>query len=273
MTALAPTRLPGTLTLGLARASVELKTFFRQRDAVVFTFALPIVIMLVLGSVFANDAMTVVTASQHLAAGLIAGGIASTSFVNLGIGITNDRENGTLRRLRGTPIPPAAYFVGKILLVLIVSAAEALLMVVIAVVAFDLPVPRTLDAWATFGWVFLLGVGACSLLGIALSSLARSISGAAAMTNLALIVLQFVSGVYVLPLRNLPDPLVMIGSLFPLKWMAQGLRSVFLPEVLAQDEVAGTWEHGRTALVLAAWCIGGLVLCLTTFRWRGRRER
>ena len=61
--------------------------------------------------------------------------------------------------------------------------------------------------------------------------------------------------------------------MFPLKWMAQGMRSVFLPDALASHEVAGAWEHGRIALVLGAWCIGGLILCLTTFRWRGRREQ
>ena len=51
------------------------------------------------------------------------------------------------------------------------------------------------------------------------------------------------------------------------------MRSVFLPDALASHEMAGAWEHGRIALVLGAWCIGGLILCLTTFRWRGRRER
>ena len=56
--------------------------------------------------------------------------------------------------------------------------------------------------------------------------------------------------------------------------MAQGFRSVFLPDsILPQEIVTTSWEHGRIALVLAAWCVGGLILCLTTFRWRGRRER
>jgi ABC-2 type transport system permease protein len=265
--------LPSPLSLGFARAGVELRTFFRQRDAVVFTFALPIVIMVVLASVLANDAVPYATASQHLAAGMIAGGIASTSFITLAVGITTDRENGSLRRLRGTPMPATSYFLGKIGLVLVLSTTEAVLMIAIAKVLFDLPLPRGGERWLTFGWLFLLGVTACSLLGVALTSLVRTTAGAAAMSNLVLIVLQFVSGVYVLPLRHLPAPLRGIGSLFPIKWLAQGFRSVFLPDVLAGDEVAGTWEHGRTALVLAAWCVGGLIVCLLTFRWRGRREQ
>ena len=54
--------------------------------------------------------------------------------------------------------------------------------------------------------------------------------------------------------------------------MAQGFRSVFLPDELAAPGAAGAWEHGRIALVLAAWCLGGLILCLTTFRWQGRKD-
>jgi ABC-2 type transport system permease protein len=263
-----------TYSLGLARASVELKTFFRQRDTVVFTFALPVVIMLVLGSVFGGVAgESGVTPSQLLAASLIAGGVASTSFSNLAVGITTDRENGALKRLRGTPMPAAAYFLGKVALVAVASLAEAVIMLAVAAVAFNLSLPHDVGHWVTFAWVFVLGVTSCSLIGIALTGLVRTTSGAAAMANLVLIVLQFISGVYVTPLRILPSWLSTIGSVFPIKWMAQGFRSVFLPGLMAGDEMAGTWEHGRAALVLAAWCVGGLILCVATFRWRGRRER
>src|SRR4029079_16715654 len=120
-----------------------------------------------------------------------------------GEGITTDRDNGTLRRLRGTPLPIVAYFLGKMALVLVASLAEEAIMLGVAAIAFDLPLPRTVGAWVTFGWIFVLGVTACSLLGVALSGLVRTTSAAAAMSNLALVVLQFVSGIYVLPLRNL----------------------------------------------------------------------
>jgi ABC-2 type transport system permease protein len=66
---------------------------------------------------------------------------------------------------------------------------------------------------------------------------------------------------------DLPGWMQQLAALFPLKWMAQGLRSVFLPDSFAQHEVAHSWELGRVALVLGAWCVGGLVLCLLTFRW------
>src|SRR5215471_9518340 len=111
---------PTAVGLGLHRGVVELKTFFRLRDAVVFTFSLPVVMLAILGSVFAREVQgTGITASQLFAAGIIAGGVASTSFVNLGIGIATDRDNGTLKRLRGTPMSALSYFLGKIILVLV----------------------------------------------------------------------------------------------------------------------------------------------------------
>ena len=267
------TRPPGPLTLGLARASVELKTFFRVREAVVFTFSLPIVMLAILGSVFSHEIDgTGITASQLFAAGIIAGGVASTSFVNLGIGIATDRDDGTLKRLRGTPMPVVSYFIGKVMLVLVVSLAEVALLLGAGYLFFDLALPTEVGRWLTFGWVFLLGVTACSLLGVSAAALVGSARGAVAFTNVALLVLQFASGVFVVPVSELPGPLVQFGSLFPLKWMAQGFRSVFLPNGAVGLEMAGAWEHARVALVLVAWCIGGLLLCLMTFRWRGRRE-
>ena len=267
-------RPPNAVALGLARGAVEIKTFFRQRDAVVFTFSLPAVLLLVLGSVSSGELRdTGITASQLFTAGMIAGGVASTSFVNLGIGIATDRDDGTLKRLRGTPMPPLSYFIGKVVLVLVASFAEVAVLLAVGALFFDLALPTDFSRWLTFAWVFLLGVTACSLLGIAGSSVARTARSAPAVMNLPFLVLQFVSGIYVIPVRNLPGPLVQIGSLFPLKWMAQGFRSVFLPDSVVDQEITGAWEHGRVAVVLAAWCIGGLVLCLTTFRWRGRRDR
>ena len=69
---------------------------------------------------------------------------------------------------------------------------------------------------------------------------------------------------------DLPDWLKQVASVFPLKWIAQGMRSVFFPGDWQGAEMAGTWEHGRTALVLAAWLVAGLVLCVRTFRWTKR---
>lgn len=265
--------LPSTLRLGLARGGIELKQFFRERDSVVFTFGMPAFLLLLLATMFTDSYRdTGITASMIFTASMVAAGIMSTTLVNLGIGVAMDREDGTLKRLQGLPTPKAAYFIGKIVLVLVATIAEVLLLLVLGVALYDVELPSTGQRWLTFSWVFLLGTVACALLGIAVSSVPRSGRSAAAVIMLPFIALQFVSGILFNPIRDLPSPLLEIGSVLPLKWMAQGFRSVFLPDVMAVQEVTGTWELGRTALVLGAWCVAGLVLCLLTFRWQRRGE-
>ncbi|MEQ4304064.1 ABC transporter permease [Plantactinospora sp. B6F1] len=267
-------RLPSTLRVGLARGAVELKQFFRQRDAVVFTFAFPAFIALMLGLIFdepVHDAPGVVI-SQVFVVGMIAYGIVSTAFISVGVGIALDREDGTLKRLRGTPATSVGYFLGKILLVAVSTAGGIALLLAVGVLLFDLRLPTDPGRWLTFGWLLVLSVVACTLLGIAASSLARSAKSAPAVLNLPAIALQFVSGIFVLN-DALPDRMVTVASFFPVKWMGQGFRSVFLPDSMMAREPAGSWEHGTTALVLGAWCVGGLLLCLLTFRWSGREGR
>ena len=70
----------------------------------------------------------------------------------------------------------------------------------------------------------------------------------------------------------MPSWMQQVASLFPLKWMAQGMRSVFLPDTALAMEPAGSWEHGMTAAVLGAYLLVGLVLGVRTFRWRRRDD-
>jgi ABC-2 type transport system permease protein len=225
-----------------------------------------------LGTIFGHQAAAEgVTVGQLFTAGMIAGGIGSTCFQGLGIGIAAERDLGVLRRLQATPLPPAGYFLGKVIQVLVVTVAEVALLIAVGVAFYHLHLPTAAGRWWTFTWVFLLGSLACSLLGIAASGLPRSYRSASTVIMFPYIVLQFISGVYV-PFTSVPRWLQEVAAVFPLKWMSEGLRSVFLPSQAARLEPAGTWEHGRIALVLAAWIAGGLVLCLTTFRWRSSRD-
>jgi ABC-2 type transport system permease protein len=273
MSTITRTALPGTLRLGLARGGIELRQFFRERDSVVFTFGLPPFMLLLLATMFTDTFPgTDVTASQIFTASMIAAGIMSTTLVTLGTGVAMDREDGTLKRLMGMPTPKAAYFIGKIVLVFVASVAEVILLLALGLALYDVSLPTGATDWFTFGWVFVLGVVASALLGIAISGLPRSGRSASAVILLPFIALQMISGVLFNPVRDLPSPLVEIGSVFPLKWMAQGFRSVFLPDELVVQEVAGTWELGRVAIVLGAWCVVGAALCLLTFRWRRRGD-
>lgn len=168
-------------------------------------------------------------------------------------------------------MPPAAYFLGKVWLVLVTGLLETVALLVVGTVFYDIDLPGTVGEWLTFGWIFALGITGCALLGIAISSLPKSGASATSVVVLPFLVLQFISGVYI-SINTIPDWMLNVSAVFPLKWMCQGLRGVFLPESASVLEQAGSWEYGRIALVLGAWCIGGLVLCLLTFRWKSRRD-
>jgi ABC-2 type transport system permease protein len=265
-------RLPGAIRTGLARGRLEVRAFFRERQTVVFVFALPAILLVLLGSIFGHQAaVRGVTVGQLFTAGMIAGGIGATSFQNLGLSIAAERERGTLKRLRGTPMSPAAYFIGKIIQVLVCTIGEVAVLIAVGLAFYHLHLPTSAAQWWTLTWIFVLGTIACSLIGIGISSLPSSATNSFPVITLPFLVLQFISGVYV-PFNNVPPWLQHVASVFPLKWMSQGLRSVFLPAQAASLEPGHAWQHGMTALVLAAWIIGGLVLCLTTFRWRSSRD-
>ncbi|MDT0488052.1 MULTISPECIES: ABC transporter permease [Streptomyces] len=264
--------LPGVWGLGLRRGALEIRQFFRQRDQVVFTFAFPVVFLFLFASIFSDDVEGAgIKASQLYVPAMMAAGIMSTSFQSLGISIAVERDEKVLRRLRGTPMPPAAYFLGKIWLVLVTGVLETAILLLVGTTLYDVDLPSDAGKWFTFAWIFVLGLTGCALLGIAISSVPDSSKSASSVVVLPFLVLQFISGVYI-TIDTIPDWMLNIGALFPLKWMCQGLRGVFLPDSAQVLEQAGGWEFGRTALVLGAWCVGGLLLCLLTFRWKNRRD-
>jgi ABC-2 type transport system permease protein len=265
--------LPGVWRVGISRGSVELKAFFRERQSVVFILAMPPIMLVLLGAIFGRQSVGHhVSIGSLYVAGLIAGGVMATSYQNLGMSIGIERERFTLKRLRGTPMPAAAYFIGKVIQVIVAAIAEVVVLVAVGLAFYHLKLPTSASAWWTFTWVFGLGVAACSLLGIAASSLLRSAArNGVAVITLPFVVLQFISGVYV-PFTSVPPWLRDIASIFPLAWMCRGMRSVFLPPQAVFLETGNSWAHGQTALVLLAWTGAGLVLCLRTFRWQNRQN-
>jgi ABC-2 type transport system permease protein len=268
----AAARLPSTLSIGLARARIEVLQFFRRRDAMVFIFAFPLILLFIFGSVFNNDVAPGVSFTQYFAAGMIASGVALTSFQSLAIAIAIERDNDSLKRLRGTPMPPLAYFLGKIGVVLVPSVVQTVLLIAVGALAFNLSLPSDPMLWLRFVWVFVLGTAAGTVLGIAYSSVPRSASSAIAVVSPVVIILQFISGVFFV-FTQLPGWMQTIGAVFPLKWLAQGMRSVFLPASFAHQEASHTWQLLPTAVILGAWTVVGLALCLGTFRWQRSRSR
>ena len=265
---------PAALPLGGSRTVLELKAFFRERDAVIFSFLFPFIMLGIFSVVFGGEASSLgggpaIDFTQYFLPGMIAAGIFLVSFQTLAITIALERDDGTLKRLRGTPMPPVSYFLGKIGMVLITAVAQTAILLAYAALVFRVPLPNTASSWLTFTWVFVLGTAAGTVLGIAYSSVPKSGRSAPAVVTTPLLILQFISGVFFV-FSDLPTWLQHIASIFPLKWTAQGMRSVFLPPEYEAAEVSGSWQHGLTAVILTVWLIMGLIVCIRTFRWQRR---
>jgi len=257
--------------IGRVRMAVEVVQLTRNTGLLIYTFALPVVMLLLFGSIFRGKIDgTSATYQQVYATGMIGMCVINGALQNLAFQVATERHTKALKRLRTTPMPAASYFLGKVASVLASTVAQVTVMLLVGVTVMGLKLPASPGPWITFTWVLVLGCTACSLLGIGLSSLIRSENGSA-IVWLPIMVLQFISGVFIL-FSQLPKPVQEIGAMFPIKWLCQGMRSVFLPDSFKAIEPAGSWEHGRLALVLAAWCVIGLVLCLKTFSWRGRDD-
>lgn len=255
--------------LGLRRIGFELRQYFRAGDQVFFTFLFSTMMYLLFSTIFTEDfgrGPDVVSAATYFLPGLIAGAILLSGVQGLAIEIAIEKGDGTLKRLGGTPISPVTYFIGKMGQVFVTALAQVVLLLVVAVVLKQVQLPTDPALWLRFTWIFLLGLTTCSLLGIALSALPRSGKSATAVVLPIVLLLQFISGVYV-AFNSLPEWLQTASGVFPVKWIAQGMRSVFLPDSWSAAELNGSWELGMIAIVLVAWLLVGLILSRLTFRW------
>jgi ABC-2 type transport system permease protein len=259
-----------TLRLGLARIGFEVRSYFRQGDSVFFTFLFPVVILLIFSVAFSSQTFgppgDEISAAAYYLPGMVAAGVLLSGLQNMSIDIAMERSDGTLKRLGGTPLSPVSYFIGKLGQVLVTGILQSALLILVAATVFQVELPTEPERWLTFAWVFLLGVATCAILGIGLAAIPRSGRSATAVVIPIVLVLQFISGVYI-AFSALPEWLQNVASVFPLKWLAQGMRSVFLPESFAAAEPSGSWEHGLTALVCLAWLVVGLIAVRVTFRW------
>jgi len=258
--------LKETLRIGVLRSFLEVKQFMRQRESVVFTLFFPVILLFIFGTVFKDTIAPGVTFSQYFVAGMIASGLVNTGFQQLAITIPMERDDGTLKRLRGTPMSVSSYFIGKALLVTILMIVQTILLLFFGSVVFDLNLPTDPMLWWNFTWLVILGSACSAVLGIAFSVVPKSGRGASAVVSPIVIILQFFSGVFFV-FTSLPVWMQQFAALFPLKWLTQGMRSVFLPADFATQEVAGDWEIGKTALILIIWLILGLLVSIKTFKW------
>lgn len=260
-------RLPSQLSLGLRQAKLEIKALARSKDTAFFTLGLPLMLLLLFGAIFGGTLDgTNVSAGQWFTPGIIAASVLSAGVINLATSLAIERHDGTLKRLALTPLPTSSYLIGKILMTVIVAIGMTVVLLATGALLFDVAIPTEPGRWFTFGWVFVLGVIAAAVLGIAMSGIPRSAKSASAVFNLPFLGLMFISGVYI-EFGSIPEWLRIVAGVFPLRWLAAGMRAVFLPDEFEQIiEPGGSYMLEWGALILGAWVVVGFILALRTFR-------
>lgn len=144
----------------------------------------------------------------------------------------------------------------------VVGLAMAVVLVTIGRVFYGVAVPGA----PLVGFVLTLAVGAAafSALGIAITSAIPTEAAASAVANAVSLPLFFISGIFV-PAESIPDWLLSIADVFPLKPFADALFNAFDP---ATSGLGLAW--GDLAVV-AVWGLAAALLAACTFRWIPRR--
>jgi len=253
--------------LALHRYRLEMRAFTRVREEVVFTFALPIVLLGLFAAIFGGEVEgTGVDFSQYFVAGMLASTGLTVGFQSLAGQLALEQHDGTLKRLAGTPMPKAAYMLGKIGMVTTVAVIQTITMFVIGVAAFGVTLPDA-AGWVVLVSVLALNLSTWTLLGLAFSRVIRNPRAGAAVAVPPALVLQFISGVYV-AFDVVPPWLQQIASVFPLRWATLGTRRALLPDSFAASEVGGSWQTPMMYLVLIGWLGASAALAGLVFRWR-----
>ncbi len=266
----ARTWTPNLVRLAVSRTGIELKQFFRDTRSAVFTFAFPVMLLVLFGGIISytikGPGGQQVNFRQYFISGMIAAGIISTTFNNLATWISMEQQQGLLKRLSATPLPRAAYFAGKIGMAGIVTLVQVVIMLAVGIAFYGLTLPSDPGRWGMFFAVTALGVSACCLAGIAYTRLIPNARSAPAIIMPVYLVMEFISGVF-FQFTDVPRWMQWVANIFPLRWMALGYRYVFLPDWFKTQEAGDSWKAGTVLIVLAVWTVVAFVLCIRWFRW------
>jgi len=251
------------MRLWLHDLRTEQLLFWRNREAAFFTFFLQVIFFLIFGSVYGKDFIKKehVKASDFLEAGMIGYGVAATCFAGLGISLVVRRESGVLKRIRGTPLPPATYILGVLGSTFVVFLIEAVLIVAIGRLLFSVAVPNAL---LSLLFVLALGALAFAAMGLGITGLVRSAEGSSAVINAVYLPTAIISGTFFTP-KSYPGFLKAIADVLPLTHYTQLTRDVMLHN-------EHFWKDSGAIGVVALWGAIGVVGAVRGFRWHPRES-
>jgi ABC-2 type transport system permease protein len=231
--------------------------FWRNREAAFFTFLFPILLLVLIGSVYGDEPIEGVSAPTYLLIGLLGYGVAANAFAGLAITLVVRREAGLLKRVRGTPLSPATYLSAVIGSTVLVIAVQVIAQLLLGVYLLDADWP---EQPGLFAFAILVGAAAFAALGITITALVRTAEGSSAIVNAIYLPMAFISGVF-FSTEEMPAFLQAISEVLPLTYFLDLIRATFVPgEEFAASALAA----------VSVWGLVGLVLAVRTFRWEPR---
>jgi ABC-2 type transport system permease protein len=250
--------------LALHQFRFDQRIFWRNPASVFFTVLLPIIFLLIFATIFGNEEIEelggIKTTTYYVPA-IITLAIVSATMQSLAISLTVDRENGILKRGRGTPLPNWVFFAGRIGNAVVVSVLMLVLVVALGSLIYDVEVPW--DRAPAVLVTLLVGAAAFCSLGIALTAAIPSEDAAPPISNVAVLPLYFLSGVFI-PETEIPDGVLDFASFFPIRHFFEAFFASYDPVTSGSG-----FEWGHLAIV-AAWGAVGLAIAIRTFRWTPR---
>jgi ABC-2 type transport system permease protein len=231
--------------------------FWRNPSAAFFNFLLPLLFLAMFGAIFADRQSDL----DVIVPGIAGMSVMSTTFTAIAMNLTFLREQGILKRVRGTPMPSSAYLAGLAGNAITNTALQVAIVVVAGKLVFGTGWPRDLPALLVF---VAVGAACFAALGVALSHAIPNFESAPAYVNAVFLPTVIISGVFY-DAENAPAILRDIAQVLPLKHLIDGLSG-------AMVKGEGLASHGLALLVLALWGAAGAVLAVRGFSWDRRRS-
>jgi ABC-2 type transport system permease protein len=247
-----------TLRLVARQVRYENLAFWRNPVAAVFTFAFPLIFMILAQLVFAGRVDAGEATSAFYTPAIVAFSVVNVCFVSIAMTVSLSRDQGVLKRIRGTPLSLSAYLAARVIHAVMVTLLLTLIVVVCGALFFGAPLPP--GQVPALVVVLIVGSAAFAALGLAMAGLIPDAHAAPALVNAIVLPLYFVSDVFV-PVAE-GSLVAAVGDLFPVRHLANALQAVWLPAAGSVDPADLAW--------VAGWGVLGLVVALRTFTWEPR---
>ena len=235
---------------------LERRMFWRNPTAAFFNFFLPLLFLALFGAIFSGDQETL----DVIVPGIAGMSVMSTTFSALAMNITFLREQGVLKRMRGTPLPSGAYLAGVASNAVTNAFIQIALVIVAGRLFFGIGWPRD---WLELVVFVTVGVVCLASLGVAWSHVIPNFDAAPAYVNIVFLPVIFISGVFY-DVDNAPAFVRDIAQALPLTHVIDGLSGAM---------VTGTGLSGNLSAlaVVGLWTVIGVIVAIRGFSWESRR--